>query len=165
MRLLNQIVLRSIGTPTLTVAIALSCSGQVKGPTLAETTDWMKQSLATHNGQRLEIHSPDVKVLARLTAGGCKFDYVVTNYESVHYDMADIDPKSIQLEKIGKATWVTFKTTNYHRSIRYMHAADPGADYSDESGGFSLDTEEHAQSFLKALHRVVDLCGGKPSTF
>jgi hypothetical protein len=133
---------------------------------LKETTDWMQKSLSAHNGQRLDSTlAKDVKVLALLNMNGCKLNYQVTNYETVQYDLSDIDPRTIKMEKIADAAWVVFRTRNYNHSVLYTHSADAHADYSDEGGGFSLDTEEHANSFANALHRAVDLCGGKPSTF
>jgi hypothetical protein len=151
----------------LILAVTTGCEHQTTAPSLTETTDWMRQSLAAHNGQQLDsaTFAPEVKVLAKLTADKCSLDYAVTNYESLHFELGAINPSTIKLEKINKSLWVVFKTTNYARSIRYIHTFEPNLDYTEEFGGFSLDSEEHAQSFLKALHRAVDLCGGKPSTF
>jgi hypothetical protein len=149
-------------------ALSIGCrhSHEVSGPTLKETTDWMQQSLVAHNGHRLDnTLGKDVKIVSTLTANGCNLDYVVTNYETVHYDLRDIDPTTIKTKKIGQATWVVFDTRNFNRSVRYTHASDPALDYAVESGGFALDTDEHALSFLKALQHATVLCGGKPSTF
>ena len=167
-------MLQCVRVSALVTALALSlmfsfgCNRSSKhvGPTLTETTDWMRQTLAVHNGQRSDTTlASDVKVLARLTANECNLDYVITNFETSHYDLRDIDPNSIKTEKIGDATWVVFRTRNFNRSVRYEHPSDPTLNYTDEGGGFSLDSADHAQSFQKALHHAVELCGGRPSTF
>jgi hypothetical protein len=140
-----------------------SCSQQ-SGPTLKETLDWMHQSLATHRA----VYRPliaDGKILSALKANGCSLDYVVTSSETVHYDLGDIDPKTIKVEppsKVGpilEVFQVTFKTTNYHQSVRYSDNS------TSDMGFFGLDTQENAESFQKALAHAVELCGGKPSTF
>jgi hypothetical protein len=150
------------------VALSAACrrAHDATSPSLRETTDWMGQSLAAHNGHRVDdTVAKDVQIVSRLMPHECNLDYVVTNYETVHYDLRDVDPTTIKTEKIGQATWVVFQTRDFHRSVHYTHSSDPKLDYSAENGGFSLDSEEHALSFQKALQHATELCGGKPSTF
>jgi hypothetical protein len=124
----------------------------------------MQQSLATHSALYGEPLIADSKILSELKANGCSLDYVVTSSETVHYDLGDIDPKTIKVEpiKVGpivEVFQVTFKMTNYHQSVRYSDNS------TGDMGFFRLDTQENADSFQKALSHAVDLCGGKPSTF
>jgi hypothetical protein len=74
-----------------------------------------------HNGQRLEYFSPEVKIIAKLTAKDCELKYEITNFEIYYFDLKDIDTKTIKLETIGSSEWVTFKTRNFHRSIRSVN--------------------------------------------
>ncbi|HEV3374809.1 MAG TPA: hypothetical protein VG051_03840 [Candidatus Acidoferrum sp.] len=127
----------------------------------------MQNALKQHNGQRLDSTlSKEVKLINRLTANHCGLRYELSNFDISQYDLTDIDTKTIKIEKIGGAIWVTFKTRDFHHSVHYEHPLDKDHwAYDSESGGFSLDSEEVAASFAKALARAVDLCGGKPSTF
>ena len=156
----------------VTTTLAVTCSTVAchhsfgrSGPDLEETIAWMQKALASHNGQRLDP-TDDGKhpVIAKLTANNCKLQYVVNDWETVHYDLSDVNPITITTKEIGQATWVVFDTRNFDESVRYTHP-DPKDDYSAESGGFSLATPEYAESFAKALRHAVELCGGKPSTF
>ena len=143
------------------------CQSPTAEPTLNEAMAWMQNALARHNGQRLDSTlSKDVKLVNKLAADQCHLTYEVSNYEVIRYDATDIDTKTIKIEKIGEASWVTFKTRDFHHSVRYEHPLDKDKwVYDSETGGFSLDSEEVAASFAKALTRAVTLCGGKPSTF
>jgi hypothetical protein len=150
------------------IALLLAgCQSPSSEPSLNETITWMANALARHNGQRLDSTiSKEVKLINKLTADHCQLTYELSNFDVSIYDLTDIDTKSIKIEKIGQASWVTFKTRDFHHSLRYEHPLDKDHfAYSSESGGFSLDSEEVAASFSKALARAVDLCGGKPSTF
>lgn len=97
----------------------------------------------------------------------CKLTYTVSNYETVRYDLNDIDTRTIKVEQIGEASWVTFHTRDFHRSIHYDNHPpnDKPFVYDAENGGFSLDSKEVATPFQKALTREADLCGAKPSSF
>ena len=135
-------------------------------PSLEETITWMQNALAQHNGQHVDSTiAREVKILARLTAENCKLTYELSKADTVQYDLADIDPKTIKTEKIGELPWVTFKTRDFHKSVHYTSPGEPKIDYMSETGGFSLDSPEVAASFSKALTRAVNLCGGKPSTY
>jgi hypothetical protein len=46
-----------------------------------------------------------------------------------------------------------------------QHPDDTNTDYTAETGGFSLDEEQVANSFAKALTHAAELCGGRPSLF
>jgi hypothetical protein len=151
----------------LSSAILSGCGSPSQGPSLKETMGWMQQTLALHNGQRLDSDrlSSEVKLVNKLIDHDCKLEYMVTDFETVEYDLKDIDPSSFKQEPIGKAFWVTFKTRNFNHSVRYIHPTEPNDNYDSESGGFALDSNDVATSFQKALHHAVELCGGKPSTF
>src|SRR6266481_621764 len=115
-------------------------------PSLKETTDYMHKSLDANFGQRFDI-SKDVVIIKDLRSDGCKLTYLFTDYESSEYDLSDINPNSIKLEKIGTASWVTFYTRNFNHSIKHIGLKDHTATYSTDHGGFALNTEEHAASF------------------
>ena len=156
-----------ITTVCIIVLLSSGCQSPSSEPNLNETIAWMQNALARHNGQRLDSKlSKEVKLVNKLTAEQCQFTYELSNFEIVRYDVTDIDTKTIKTEKIGEASWVTFKTRDFHHSVRYEHPQDKDKlVYDSESGGFSLDSEEVAAAFAKALARAVALCGGKPSTF
>jgi hypothetical protein len=107
---------------------------------------------------------------SEVRANGCSLDEVITpettRSGTTHYDLGDIDPRTIKVEPIGNLFAVAFSTTNYHKSIRNT-VSTQGHDYNSTSdrGIFLLDTRENAESFGKALSHAVELCGGKPSTF
>jgi hypothetical protein len=150
------------------IALLLAgCQSPSSEPSLNETIAWMQNALVRHEGQRLDSTlSKEVKLINKLTADHCKLTYEVSNFDIVHYDLADIDTTTIKIEKIGQASWVTFKTRDFHHSIHYEHPQDKDEwVYETESGGFSLDSEDVARSFSKALTRAATMCGGKPSTF
>jgi hypothetical protein len=136
-------------------------------PDLQETVDYLKRSLASHNGQRIQQPplSPEVKLVNRLTADGCKLTYEVSQFDVVQVDLGDIDPRSVGVKQIGNTWWAIFKTCNFNKSVQYKHPKDSGADYNDESGGFSLDEEQTADSFAKAITHAAELCGSRPSSF
>jgi hypothetical protein len=148
------------------VFLATACRFR-QNPSLQETIEFMQRSLKQHNGQRIQQPqlAPDVNVIANLSSEGCKLTYQVTQFETVQYDLPDIDPKSIHLKQIGNTYWAVFRTRNFGKSVRYIHPGDPSSDYSAEDGGFSLDSKEVAESFAKALGHAVTACGGKSSTF
>jgi hypothetical protein len=151
-----------------TIALLLAgCQRPTSEPDLNKTIAWMQNALEHHNGQRLDSALPkEVKLINKLTADHCKLTYELSNFDVAHYDLADVDTQTVKIEKIGQASWVTFKTRDFHHSIRYEHPQDKEQwVYDTESGGFSLDSAEVATSFQKALTRAVNLCGGKPSTF
>lgn len=132
----------------------------------------MQQTLASHNGLRLDPSSDDGKlpILAKLTANNCKLHYVVNSREVIDYDLSDIDPNTIKVWTVtaGPGTGVSsvdFDARNFDKSVRYTNPSDPKADYSADNGAFDLDAPEHAESFAKALRHAVELCGGKSSTF
>ena len=54
---------------------------------------------------------------------------------------------------IANAFWVTSKTRNFNHSVRYVHPTEPKDDYDAEDGGFALDSNDTAASFMKALRR------------
>jgi hypothetical protein len=136
-------------------------------PSLQETVDYMQRSLASHNGQRIQEPplSPEVKLVNRLTADHCKLTYEVSQFDVVEFDLSEVDTKTVTVKKIGNTWWTVFKTRNFNKSVRYKHPKDPGADYSAEDGGFSLDEEQTASSFAEAVTHAAELCGGRPSTF
>ena len=136
-------------------------------PSLQETVDYMQRSLASHNGQRIQQPplSPEVKLVNRLTADHCKLIYEVSQFDVVQFDLSDIDTKTVTVEKIGNTWWAVFKTRNFNKSVQYKHPKDPGSDYNAENGGFSLDEEQTANSFAKAVTHAAGLCGGRPSSF
>jgi hypothetical protein len=156
-----------LSTCGILVLLLSACEKPSDGPDLNETITWMQRALAEHNGQRIDnTISSEVKIIAKLTADHCKLSYELSDYDVVGFDLADIDPNSIKTEKIGNAVWATFKNRDYHHSTHYTHPKDPtGFKYDGDTGGFSLDSQEVATSFSKALSRAVRLCGGKPSTF
>jgi hypothetical protein len=135
-------------------------------PDLKETIDWMANALANRNGQRIDpTISKEAHFTNTLTADHCNLTYQVSKTETVRYDLSDIDTGTIGTEKIGQNTWVTFKTRDFHHSVKYEHPKEMNWNYDTDSGGFSLDSDEVALSFKKALSRALKLCGGKPSTF
>jgi hypothetical protein len=125
----------------------------------------MQTALEQHNGQRLEKFSPEVKVIAKLTAQDCQLKYEISNFEIYYFDLNDIDTKTIKLEHIGSSDWVTFSTRDFHRSIRSVNSGTKELNFTSEKGGFALDGPDIAKSFSHALSRAVSLCGGRPSTF
>lgn len=125
----------------------------------------MQSALERHNGQRLESFSPEVKLINKLTANNCGLSYEVTNFEIYCFDLKDIDSTTIRVERIGPAEWVTFKTRYFHRSICSLNSRTNELNFASETGGFSLDGPEVANSFSRAFSRAVSLCGGKSSTF
>jgi hypothetical protein len=125
----------------------------------------MQNALGLHNGQRLEHFSPEVKIIAKLTAKDCELKYEITNFEIYYFDVKDIDTKAIKLETIGSSEWVTFNTRNFHRSIRSVNRRTKKINFTSEKGGFSLDSPEIASSFSRTLSRAVSLCGVKLSIF
>ena len=95
---------------------------------------------------------------AAATRAAC---HQVSDFERVRYDVDDIDARTIKVEKIGEAGWVPFKMSDFHRSIRYKSHLDTEiVAYDDEKGGISLDSDEVAATFAKALTRAVTLCEG-----
>jgi len=166
----------NLNLKTLESFIAIGCLGLLVGcdsgkskdlPSLQETLDYMQRSLASHNGQRIEQPPlpPEVKLVNRLTADHCKLTYDVSQFEVVQYDLSDIDTKTVTVERIGNTWWTVFKTRNFNKSVQYRHPKDHGSDYNAENGGFSLDDEQTANSFAKAVTHAAELCGGRPSSF
>lgn len=146
----------------------VACNGCNKvdsQPSLEDTIAYMRQALTAHNGQRLSAVPADVTLINKLSSQGCKLTYEVSNYQTVHYDLSDIDTKTIKVEPIGDNFWVTFKTRDFHRSVSYESQKEKEGNYTSEAGGFSLDSKDVADSFQKALLRATSLCGGKPSSF
>jgi hypothetical protein len=80
-------------------------------------------------------------------------------------DLGDIDTQSVRVEPIGNTWWAVFKTRNFSKSVQYKHPKDSTSDYTAANGGFSLDEQQTADSFAKALTHAAELCGGGPSTF
>jgi hypothetical protein len=141
---------------------------QTNEPNLTETLAWMQNALKEHNGARLSPPIKDVVDKHTVVADHCKLTYELTNFDTVQFDLADIDTKTIKVEKIGDIPWVTFKTRDFHHSVHYTSPADngnPAIDYTAENGGFSLDGQDVATSFAKALARAANLCGSRGSTF
>lgn len=146
--------------------LLVGCKSSPAEPDLNATITWMGNALARHNGQRLDSTiSKDVKLINELTVDHCQLTYELSNLETIQYDLSDIDTKTLKLETIGQSTWVAFSTRDYHHSVRYIDARNQKLEYDSETGGFSLDSQEVATSFSKALERAAKLCGSKPSTF
>ena len=112
-------------TTTLAItSLTIACHHSVvrSGPDLEETIAWMQQALASHNGQRLDpMDDGKYPILAKLTANNCKLQYVVNDWETVHYDLSDVNPNMIKTKEIGQATWVVFDTRNFDKSVHYAH--------------------------------------------
>jgi hypothetical protein len=142
-------------------------SGKSDPPGFQETIDYMARGLASHNGQRIQQPplSPEVKLVNRLTEDHCKLNYELSQFDVVQLDMGDIDTKTVTVKQIGNTWWAVFNTRHFNKSVRYRHPKDPGSDYDAETGGFSLDTEQTANSFAKALTHGAELCGSKRSPF
>jgi hypothetical protein len=136
-------------------------------PSLQETVDYMTRGLVSHNGQRIQEPplSPEVKLVNRLTEDHCKLTYELSQFDVVQFDLPDIDTKTVTVKQIGNTWWAVFNTRNFNKSVHYKHPKDPSLDYDAENGGFSLDEEQTANSFVKALTRAAELCGGSPSSF
>lgn len=136
-------------------------------PTLQETVDYMARSLASHNGQRIQQPplSAEVKLITRLTQDGCRLTYELSQFDILQLDLGDIDTQTVRVEPIGNTWWAVFKTRNFSKSVQYKHPKDLAADYAAENGGFSLDEQQTADSFAKALTHAAEFCGGRPSTF
>jgi hypothetical protein len=136
-------------------------------PSLQETVDYMQRALASHNGQRIQQPplSPEVKLVNRLTADHCKLNYELSQFDVVQFDLGDIDTKTVTVKQIGNTWWAVFKTRNFNKSVQYKHPKDPSLDYNAENGGFSLDDEQIANSFAKAVTHAAEVCGSGPSSF
>jgi hypothetical protein len=136
-------------------------------PSFQETVNYMTRSLASHNGQRIQQPplSPEVKLVNRLYADHCQFTYELSQFDVVQFDLGDIDTQTVSVKQIGNTWWAVFKTRDFHKSVRYKHPGDPSSDYDAENGGFSLDEEQTADSFAKALTHAAELCGSGPSSF
>ena len=136
-------------------------------PSLQETVNYMTRSLAFHNGQRIQQPplSPEVKLVNRLTGDHCKLTYALSQFDVVQFDLGDIDTKTVIVKQIGNTWWAVFKTRNFNKSVQYKHPKDPSLDYDAENGGFSLDEEQTATSFARALTRAAEVCGSSPSSF
>jgi hypothetical protein len=117
-------------------------------PGLKETIDSMRQSLTMH-----EIDRTDA---SELRANLCSLDYV-TKSGTIHFDLGDINPRSIRVEPIGEVFGVRFYTS-LSRAVRYTNPVYRGQDFSQDQWVFRLDSRENAESFLKALSHGVDLC-------
>jgi hypothetical protein len=151
---------------TLAPLLFMACKSHMEAdgkPSLEETISWMHDVLYTHNGQRLDDVS-GIQMKNDLSATGCQLKYVVNSDETVLFDLHQVDQTTIKIEKIGKAYWVTFNNRNFGQTTQYKHP-DAKDDYTAETGGFSLDDQDHATSFQNALKHAVSLCGGRPSTF
>jgi len=126
----------------------------------------MQQTLAAHNGLRLQDLSPEYEILAQFTHHGCEAEYLAGRGDwASHVNLSEVDPNSVRIEMIGRAPWVVFKGRNSQHVTTYIDPTGKLPTYDSETGGFSLDSKEYAESFLKALKHAVMLCGGKPSTF
>jgi hypothetical protein len=144
----------------------VGCKGTGQhGPTLDETVQFMQSAMTEHDGLRLQGISPDVLVKNRLTTDHCKLTLEATQFEVIRYDFADIDTRTIKVEQIGNAWWVTFDTRSFHRSVVYNHPEDHKLDYTTGSGGFSFNSKGVADSVAKAVAHAAELCGSGPSTF
>lgn len=127
----------------------------------------MARSLASHNGQRIQSPplSPEVKLANHLTEDHCKLNYELSQFDVVRLDLGDIDTKTVTVKQIGNTWWTVFGTRDFNKSVRYKHPKDSASDYDAETGGFSLDTEQTANSFARAFTHAAELCGSKPSSF
>lgn len=141
--------------------------GKDEPPSLQETVDYMTRSLASHNGQKIQQPplSPEVKLVNRLTADRCKLTYELSQSDVVRFDLGDIDTKTVTVSQIGNTWWAVFKTRNFNKSVQYTHPKNPSLDYNAENGGFSLDDEQIANSFAKAVTHAAEVCGSRPSSF
>lgn len=95
----------------------------------------------------------------------CPLTYALSQFDVVQFDLGDIDTKTVIVKQIGNTWWAVFKTRNFSKSVQYKHPKDPSLDYDAENGGFSLDEDQTANSFAKALTRAAELCGSSPSSF